>query len=122
MAGLPPPAIDETALVSLAQRLVRYPSPQTDRMEAEPAVQGFIGDCVAPLLAGLGLPGRRDPMGNLIVELGAGQTGRSLMLMTYAMTHPAAAMKDPFGGQMIGTPQGPAIRGRGVSEQKGALA
>jgi acetylornithine deacetylase/succinyl-diaminopimelate desuccinylase-like protein len=42
--------------------------------------------------------------------------------MAYAMTHPAAAMKNPFAGELIETPAGKAVRGRGISEQKGSLA
>jgi acetylornithine deacetylase/succinyl-diaminopimelate desuccinylase-like protein len=114
--------IDENELVSLAQHLVRFPSPQTERMEAEPQVQAFIGDCVAPMLAQRGLNGQRDAMGNLVIEIGPESADRSLLLMAYAMTHPASAMADPYSGAMIDAPEGMAIRGRGISEQKGSLA
>jgi acetylornithine deacetylase/succinyl-diaminopimelate desuccinylase-like protein len=110
------------ALADLACRLVRFPSPQTDQMEFEPAVQAFIGSCVEPMLKEWGLPIRRDRMGSLIAELGPRDARSSVLLMTYAMTHPAATMRDPFAGEVIATPQGPAVRGRGVAEQKGALA
>lgn len=114
--------IDSADLVALAQELVRVPSPQTERMEAEPAVQEFIGNCVAPILAQRGLSGRRDRMGNLTVEMGPSSNECSLLLMTYAMTHPASAMKDPYSGEIVDRGEGRAIRGRGVAEQKGALA
>ena len=112
----------EADLVAWTQRFVRYPSPQTDLFEAEPQVLGFIDDCVTPLLDELGLPHRKDGMGNLIVEIGQRNPERSVLLMAYAMTHPASSMTDPFAGELIETPNGPAVRGRGVSEQKGALA
>lgn len=114
--------IDENELVGLAQQLVRFPSPQTERMEAEPKVQAFIGECVAPILAKHGLNGRRDAMGNLVIEVGPESTDRSLLLMAYAMTHPASAMTDPYSGAIIDTPEGKAVRGRGLAEQKGGLA
>jgi acetylornithine deacetylase len=114
--------IDSADLVALAQELVRVPSPQTERMEAEPAVQEFIGNCVAPILAQRGLSGRRDRMGNLIVEMGPSSNECSLLLMTYAMTHPASAMKDPYSGEIVDRGEGRAIRGRSIAEQKGALA
>jgi acetylornithine deacetylase/succinyl-diaminopimelate desuccinylase-like protein len=114
--------IDSADLVALAQELVRFPSPQTERMEAEPAVQEFIGNCVAPILAQRGLSGRRDRMGNLIVEMGPSSNECSLLLMTYAMTHPASAMKDPYSGEIVDRGEGRAIRGRSIAEQKGALA
>jgi acetylornithine deacetylase len=115
-------AINETDLIEWTQRFVRYPSPQTERFEAEPQVQGFVGECVAPLLAELGLPARRDGMGNLICELGPASRDRSLLLMAYAMTHPASSMGEPWAGELVATRTGRAVRGRGVAEQKGSLA
>jgi acetylornithine deacetylase len=115
-------AIAEADLIAWAQRFVRYPSPQTERFEAEPRVQGFIGECVMPLVRDLGLPARRDRMGNLICELGPEGGDRSLLLMAYAMTHPASSMREPYAGELIPTPEGRAVRGRGVAEQKGSLA
>ena len=44
------------------------------------------------------------------------------MLMAYAMTHPASNMVTPYGGEIIQIDGVDAIRGRGVSEQKGSLA
>ena len=114
--------IDRDTLVAWAQKFARYPSQQTALFEQEPEVQGFIADCVTPLVRDLGLPSRRDSMGNLLVELGPQNADKSLMLMAYAMTHPAAAMKNPFAGELIETPRGQAVRGRGISEQKGSLA
>lgn len=114
--------MDREALAALACRFVRFPSPQTDRMESEPAVQDFIGSCVEPMLKEWGLATRRDRMGSLIAELGPREAGSSVLLMTYAMTHPASKMRDPFAGELIATAEGRAVRGRGVAEQKGALA
>lgn len=114
--------IDDARLIAWAERAVRHPSQQTDRFEAEPEVQSFIRDCAAPMVAEMGLACRFDAMGNLVAEIGPRDAERSAMLMTYAMTHPAAAMRDPFSGAIVETPAGKALRGRGVSEQKGALA
>ena len=81
---------------------LRAPSEPADRaFEAEPQVQSFIAEQVVPLVQTLGLPLRRDPMGNLIVELGPERSDRSLMLMAYAMTHPASRMTDPYAGELI---------------------
>ena len=114
--------VSEQDLIAWTQRFVRYPSPQTDLFEAEPAVLGFIDECVAPLVAELGLPCRKDSMGNLLVELGPTSADRGILFIAYAMTHPASSMTDPFAGELIDTEAGPAVRGRGVSEQKGSLA
>jgi acetylornithine deacetylase len=109
-------------IVKWTQAFVRHPSPQTDRFESEPQVQSFIGEQVVPLVKKLGLPARRDRMGNLLVEIGPERADRSLMLMAYAMTHPANRMSNPYAGELIESSKGAFIRGRGVSEQKGSLA
>ncbi|MFW5833392.1 MAG: hypothetical protein ACOCYE_04770, partial [Pseudomonadota bacterium] len=54
-------------VVDLARGLVQRPSEQSAAMEADPAVLGFVGDHVGPLLAGWGLAPRFDGMGNLWV-------------------------------------------------------
>src|SRR5262245_17312423 len=109
-------------IVAWTRAFVRHPSPQTERFEYEPQVQSFIAEQVVPLVTKLGLPARRDQMGNLIVELGPERAEKSLMLMAYAMTHPASRMKDPYAGELIEASTGAFVRGRGVSEQKGSLA
>lgn len=106
--------------------LVRMPSPQTALLEAEPQLKAFIDSAVAPRLRALGAQCRFDRMGNLIAHLGAGTSGRSLMLIGHAMNHPEGSMPDPYDGNIadgssIGIP-GEIVRGRGASEQKGTLA
>src|SRR5262245_8495442 len=116
------PAITCEELVRWTQMLVRHPSPQTELFERDPQIQSFIGETIVALADELALPWRRDPMGNLLIELGPQGADRSLMLMTYAMTHPANRMTAPFAGELIEDAGGRYVRGRGVSEQKGALA
>lgn len=114
--------LNAETLVPWLQRFVRHPSEQTDLQETDPAVKAFISDCAAPLFRELGAEIRFDDMGNLIIEAGPGDTDRSLLFLGYAMTHPANRMSDPFAAELIDTPEGPAVRGRGVAEQKTALA
>lgn len=111
---------DTRTLISWTQDFIRAPSQQTDKFEQEPQVQTFLAGPVVQRLEACGLAWRRDGMGNVIVELGHQNSDRSLMLMTYAMTHPANRMQTPFAGELIDGET--RIRGRGVSEQKGALA
>lgn len=113
--------LTEATLVPWLQRLVRHPSQQTDLHEKDPEIGRFIRECAAPLLEAAGAQLRYDAMGNLIAEAGPEGTGKSLLFVTYAMTHPAASMKDPFEATVIETPRGRAVRGRGVAEQKTAL-
>jgi acetylornithine deacetylase len=109
--------------------LLRCPSPQTERLEADPQLKKFIAEMVAPRLAQLtGNAGAIDPIGNLIWRLGAVSTGRAegLLLMAYGMTFPAASMKEPFAGAVVDGAgfgiAGQCALGRGACEQKGALA
>ena len=106
--------------------LLRWPSPQTELLEADPQLKKFIADNVAPRLAELtGSAGAIDAMGNLIWQLGDDSAG-GLILMGYAMTFPAASMKQPYSGALVdGMPFGVVSQcalGRGACEQKGALA
>src|SRR5918995_5339430 len=109
--------------------LLRYPSPQTERLEADPQLKKFIAETIAPRLAELtGNAGAMDAMGNVIWRLGgaSAETSKGLLLMGYAMTFPAASMKQPFSGALVdGNAFGVAGQcalGRGACEQKGALA
>lgn len=109
-------------VIDIARRLMAFPSPQTELLEAEPQILRYLDRCVVPLLGDCGLPHRRDGMGNVIVELGEPAEGADLLLVTYAMTHPAAGMRDAFSPSIVVGEDGPALRGRGACEQKGALA
>src|SRR6476620_4261361 len=100
-------------IVEWTRAFVRHPSPQTERFEHEPQVQSFISEQVVPLVHALGLPWRLDPMGNLLVELGPERADKSLMLMAYAMTHPANRIRNPYAGERIEDSAGPHVRGRG---------
>lgn len=111
----------EDNLVAWLQRFVRFPSEQTDLHEKDPQISRFIRECAAPLISDLGATFRYDQMGNLIVEAGPKSDG-SLLFVAYAMTHPAGRMPDPFDATIIDTERGLAVRGRGVAEQKTALA
>lgn len=109
--------------------LLRYPSTQTEKLEADPQLKSFIAEMIAPRLARLtGSAGTLDAMGNLIWRLdrASATTAKGFLLMGYAMTFPAASMKQPFSGARVaGEPFGVAgecALGRGACEQKGALA
>jgi acetylornithine deacetylase len=121
--GAAPPSrfLSEDTLVAWLQEFVRFPSEQTNLHEKDPQVLRFIRECAAPLAEKLGATCRYDAMENLIIELGP-RSEKSLLFVGYAMTHPRAKMTDPFSGTIIDTAKGVAVRGRGVAEQKTALA
>lgn len=118
---------EDSEIDVLLTDLLRAPSPQTPLQEADPQVKKFIADLVAPRLRELtGRPGVIDGMGNLLWQSGSPKSAPGLLLMGYAMTFPAAGMKEPFSGGIVdGAPFGIAgscAMGRGACEQKGALA
>ena len=84
-------------------------------------MQSFIGEQVVPLVQRLKLPWQRDKMGGLLVELGPERADQSLMLMAYAMTHPANRMPNPFAGELIDDATGAYARPRRLG-RKGSLA
>ena len=115
----------QQAVLELLSRLLSAASEQTPLMEREPAVTSFISGVVAALVGSAGLVPVIDDMGNLTAQAGTGEAPRRFLL-TYAMTHAAAGMPDPFtpevrDGAGYGI-SGPVVRGRGACEQKGPLA
>ena len=112
---------------ALMIELARVPSPLTELLEAEPKLREFIDIAVERRLRDMGLTDiHRDSMGNLLATCGRGTSGRSLMLVTNAMTQPAATMPNPYGGEVRdGAPYGlpgEVVLGKGLSEQKAPLA
>lgn len=110
----------------LAVELLRHPSPQTERLEAEPQVLALIRDVVKPELEQSGLKPVIDKMGNLILHLkGRGKADR-LILVGYAMCAAPSTMQNPYSGEIVdGAPyhlSGECVWGRGACEQKGSLA
>jgi acetylornithine deacetylase len=118
-------ADEQQAVLGLLSRLLSAPSEQTVLMEREPAVTSFISGVVAGLVRAAGLVPVIDDMGNLTAQTGTGGAPRRFLL-TYAMTHAAAGMPDPFAPEVLDGAgygiSGPVVRGRGACEQKGPLA
>lgn len=119
--------LDRARCIETLQALLRVPSPQTELLEAEPALRRFIETAVEPRVRAILKDARfrYDAMGNLIVEAGAA-AAPSLMLVGHAMNQPPNTMPNPYGGEVLdGAPfgfAGEVVRGRGASEQKGTLA
>ena len=107
-------------------KLVQTPSPQTERLEAEPQVLALIRDVIKPELEQAGMHPAIDRMGNLILRLKGKGRGDRLMLVGYGMNAAPSTMPNPYSGEIIdGTPyqlEGECAWGRGACEQKGSLA
>lgn len=113
---------DESSVERVLQPLLETPSEQTDLFEDDPQIRAFLQTVVAPQLQHLGLQTTTDDAGNVICEIGGGEAP-GLVLFCYAMTHPAGRMTDPFtASRIVGDDGATRLRGRGASEQMGALA
>ncbi len=116
------PTFDEGSVERVLRPLLETPSEQTDLFEDDPLIRAFLQTVVVPQLEQLGLHTNTDEAGNVIAEIGSGDAP-GLVLFCYAMTHPAGRMVDPFTASRIAGEDGVTrLRGRGASEQMGALA
>ena len=110
----------------LVVKLIRHPSPQTAKLEAEPQVLALIRDVVKPELEQIGLHPFIDKMGNLILHLKGRARNDRLILVGYAMNAAPSTMQNPYSGEIVdGAPyqlDGECVWGRGACEQKGSLA
>ena len=120
MTGIAP--FDEVSVEQILRPLLETPSEQTDLFEDDPQIRSFLQTVVAPQLERLGLHTTSDEAGNVVCEIGGGDAP-GLVLFCYAMTHPAGRMVDPFvASRIVGADGATRLRGRGASEQMGALA
>jgi acetylornithine deacetylase len=114
--------ITDDMIVDWTRRFAAWPSEQSALMENDPAVRGFVTDCVRPLIESFGIACRIDAMGNLAAVIGPATAPIEMALISYAMTHPRSTMRDPFAADLVEIDGETSVRGRGVSEQKAALA
>ncbi|MGE0238844.1 MAG: M20 family metallopeptidase [Parvibaculaceae bacterium] len=114
--------ITDEMIVDWTRRFAAWPSEQSALMENDPAVRGFVTDCVRTLIESFGIACRLDAMGNLIAVVGPSAAPIEMVLIAYAMTHPRSTMHDPFAADLVAIDGAASVRGRGVSEQKAALA
>ncbi|MGB0577960.1 MAG: M20 family metallopeptidase [Alphaproteobacteria bacterium] len=120
-------AISTDRVKDILVELVKVPSPQTDKFEAEPLLGEFIRNAVEPRLREMGIADiRYDKMNNLIATYGENTSGKSLMLISNAMNQPQSTMKNAYDGDVVDGAQydlpGEVVLGKGASEQKGTMA
>ncbi len=88
----------------LLVEMLRSPSPQTDRQEADTGLRDFVVRIVAPRIESLtGQAPKLDSKGNLLWRLDPPSSSHAggLLLMAYAMTFPPASMIDPYSGALV---------------------
>ncbi|HET7263628.1 MAG TPA: M20/M25/M40 family metallo-hydrolase [bacterium] len=120
--------LDERYLVDVLSRLARVPTDvplgfDTLMEPDDPKLVHYVQNVVRPELAAIGVYDLLDvPRNNLVARLGAGRSGRTLLIQNYTPAQHHNLMDAPFSGKIgnaaaYGCPE-PAVFGQGVSQNK----
>ncbi|HLY23546.1 MAG TPA: M20/M25/M40 family metallo-hydrolase [bacterium] len=120
--------VDERYLVDTLSRLARVPTDvllgfNTLMEPDDPKLVHYVQDVVRPELVAIGVYDLLDvPRNNLVARLGAGRSGRALLIQNYTPAQHHNLMDEPFSGKVAnaaayGCPE-PAVFGQGVSQNK----
>jgi acetylornithine deacetylase/succinyl-diaminopimelate desuccinylase-like protein len=119
--------LDRAYLLDTLRRLARVPTDvplgwDTLMEPDDPKLVRYVQEVLRPELDGLGMLVRDVPRNNLVVELGSGTSGKSLLLQNYTPAQHHQYMQDPFSGQLKSAAEygsdEPAVFGMGVSQTK----
>src|SRR5215469_3782736 len=121
-------SLDHAYVVETLSRLARVPTDVPMGYETliepdDPKLVHYVQHVVRPELVRLGHYDLIDvARNNLVVRLGAGKSGRSLLIQNYTPTQHQNLMEDPFSGK-VGSAAAygydePAVFGQGVSQCK----
>jgi acetylornithine deacetylase/succinyl-diaminopimelate desuccinylase-like protein len=120
--------LDRGYLVTTLSALARVPTDvplgfDTLMEPDDPKLVHYVQDVVRPELTRLGVYDVVDvPRNQLVVRMGRGTSGRSLLILNYTPTQHHNLMEHPFSGKVAnaaahGCPE-PAVFGQGVSQNK----
>jgi acetylornithine deacetylase/succinyl-diaminopimelate desuccinylase-like protein len=120
--------LDRAYLVETLSRLARVPTNvplgfETLMEPDDPKLVHYVQDVMRPELVRLGIYDLLDvPRNNLVARLGAGDSGRSLLITNYTPAQHHNLMAEPFSGRVgnaaaYGCDE-PAVFGQGVSQNK----
>jgi acetylornithine deacetylase/succinyl-diaminopimelate desuccinylase-like protein len=120
--------LDRAYLVETVSRLAQIPTDVPLGFDTliepdDPKLVHYVQDVVRPELARLGCHNLLDvPRNNLVVQVGSGESGRSLLIQNYTPAQHHNLMEDPFSGKIANARaygrDEPAVFGRGVSQAK----
>src|SRR5215216_6023190 len=126
--GLIEQHLDRAYLVETLSRLARVPTDvplgfQTLMEPDDPKLVHYVQKVLRPELVRLGVYELLDvPRNNLVIQLGSGESGRSLLIQNYTPAQHHNLMDEPFSGKVaIAAPylsDEPAVFGQGVSQNK----
>jgi acetylornithine deacetylase/succinyl-diaminopimelate desuccinylase-like protein len=120
--------LDCAYLVETLSRLARVPTAvslayQTLMEPDDAKLVHYVQDVLRPELVRIGVYEVLDvPRNNLVVRLGSGESGASLLIQNYTPTQHHNLMQDPFSGKIASARDWgvdePAVFGQGVSQNK----
>lgn len=120
--------LDRAYLVETLSHLARIPTNvplgyETLMEPDDPKLVHYVQDVIRPELTRLGCYDLIDaPRNNLVVRLGVGESGRSLLIQNHTPTQHNNLMADPFSGRIANARElghdEPAVFGQGVSQNK----
>ena len=132
MTGEASSPVDRRYLVDRLQRLARIPTDvplgfETLMEPDDPKLVHYVQVCIRPELVDLGCYDLLDaPRNNLVVRLGTGDSGRSLLIQNYTPAQHHNLMSEPFSGKVASAWEHgcsePCVFGQGVSQNKGHQA
>ena len=121
--------LDERYLVDTLVELAKVPTevplgPVTFMEPDDPKLVHYVQSVLRPKIQDLGAYDIQDvPLNQLLVRLGDGASGDSLLLMVYTPTQHNNLMPDPFSGKIARASEfgyeEPCVFGQGVSQNKG---
>ena len=93
----------------------------------DPKLVHYVQEVVRPKLQAIGAYGVIDvPLNQLVVQMGRGESGRSLLVMAYTPSQHSNLMADPWSGRIaMGTEHGfdePCAFGQGATQNKSHMA
>ena len=120
--------LDRPYLVDTLSRLARVPTDVPLGFDTliepdDPKLVHYVQNVVRPEVMRLGFYDLLDvPRNNLVVQVGTGESGRSLLIQNYTPAQHHNLMEDPFSGKIANARDygrdEPAVFGRGVSQAK----
>jgi acetylornithine deacetylase/succinyl-diaminopimelate desuccinylase-like protein len=120
--------LDRAYLTETLSRLAQVPTDvplgfATLMEPDDPKLVHYVQDVLRPELVRLGYYDLLDvPRNNLVVQLGSGESGRSLLIQNYTPAQHHNLMDDPFSGKIANARaygrDEPAVFGQGVSQNK----
>lgn len=120
--------LDRGYLVETLSALAKVPTDvplgfQTLMEPDDPKLVHYVQDVLRPELVRLGVYDLVDaPRNNLVARLGAGRTGRTLLIQNYTPAQHQNLMDDPFSGKVANAAahgcDEPSVFGQGVSQNK----